>query len=117
LDDQTVNAPTYPSGYLYRPHYSTPIRVYSDYTERAGINEISNAPSYAYYSNYFEKFIWRDIYDYGFIDNDGVGLNVPFVNGAHYPYKNIVFLHHPVFRNTESIQTDIINTTEVDNCE
>jgi len=117
LDDQTVNAPTYPSGYLYKPHYGIPLRVYSDYTERAGINEISNAPSYSYYSNYFEKFIWRDIYEYGYIDNDGVGLNVPFVNGAHYTYKNIVFLHHPVFRNTESIQTDIINTTEVDNCE
>jgi hypothetical protein len=117
IDDQMTNAPVYPTGYVYKPHYNVPIRTFSDYVESAIPSEIANVPYYAYYSQNSEKFIWRDIYEYGFIDNDRNGLNIPFVNGAHYPYKEIIFLQHPIFRNTEFISTGLINEPENDECE
>jgi hypothetical protein len=115
--DQTNSTPILPSGYLYKPHYNVPIRVYGDYIESAKITEIDNPPFYSFYSENSEKFLWRDIYEYGFIDNDNLGIDFPFVNGAHYPYRQINFLQHPIFRNTESITTTLINNITNDECE
>ncbi len=115
--DQTTSTPTFPSGYLYKPHYDVPIRVYSDYIENASLNELDNPPFYSFYSENSEKFFWRDIYEYGFIDNENIGIDFPFVNGAHYPFKQITFLQHPIFRNTEFITTTLINDPLNDECE
>jgi hypothetical protein len=106
-----------PQGYTYKPHYSIPIRVFSDYIESAPVNQISNSPSYSYFSNESNQLIWRDIYTYGYIDSNGNGVNHPFINGSHYPFKEIIFLQHPIARDVNGVTGNIINLPTNDNCE
>lgn len=112
--DNSTN--TYPSGYVYVPHYPIKIRAFSDYLEFGSTTEIDGIPGYAWYSQSNNLWLWRDLYTYGFIDSDNVGVNHPFINGAHYPFLNILFLQKPMKQevNTNNI---VIKTPNVDNCE
>jgi hypothetical protein len=83
----TTNAP----GYYYQPHHSMAIRVFSNYVETGDISLIEGIPSYAYYSNTDQQFRWRDLYTYGFVDDNGEGVNYPYLNTSHYPYQNVQF--------------------------
>lgn len=82
-------------GYYYKPHYLMPLRAYSTYLEDSPIQNINDAPFYSYYSLSKQSLIWRDIYTYGFIDDDNVGFNYPFINGAHYPNNYMIFRVFP----------------------
>jgi hypothetical protein len=113
LDNSPVN---YPSGYAYEPHTSIPIRVFSDYVEFGSAVNTDNIPTYAWFSEFEQSFFWRDIYTYGFIDSEGLGVDYPFVNGVHYPFKPVLFLQKPIQR-TQEIVTTIINNPIVDDCE
>ena len=113
--DNSIN--NYPSGYLYVPHYDIPIRVFSDYIETGVKGEVDVVPPYSYYSENNNKFLWRDLYTYGFIDNNGIGLNIPFINNAHYPFKSIYFLHYNAQRDINNVNATIINPPTVDDCE
>ena len=71
-------------------------------------------------------FRWRDLYPYGFVDTDGIGVDFPFMNGAHYPYENTIFRITPENYNIPSDYAQVgkipqnINTIEdplVDECE
>jgi hypothetical protein len=84
-----------PNGFYYKPHTSIQIRTFSEYIEDGNIDSIDSAPNYSFYSQYQSKLLWRDIYTYGFISRNGVGVDYPFINGAHYPTKNIVFRVFP----------------------
>jgi hypothetical protein len=77
---------------------------------------VDNIPTYAWYSDYEENWFWRDIYDYGFTDNNNNGLNIPFINGEHYPFKEILFLQTPISRNN-LVDTTIIPRLINDDCE
>lgn len=107
---------TYPSGYFYKPHHEITIRVFSGDIETGKKGEVDNVPSYSWFSETEQTFFWRDIYTYGFIDGDGRGVNYPFLNGAHYPFSNILFNQYPVKRNM-FVQTNQINTIQTDDCE
>jgi hypothetical protein len=111
------NVTQYPAGYTYKPHYAIKIRDFSPYIEEAPNETVYQIPSYAFYSQNDERFYWRDIYNYGFIDSEGNGVNTPFTNGYHYTYKDILFLQYPIIRNTGLIVTDIITQPTSDNCE
>jgi hypothetical protein len=113
FDNSLLNLP---SGYAYEPHHPIQIRVFSDYLEFGSAKNTDNIPSYAWYSKYEQTFIWRDIYSYGFVDAEGLGVDYPFTNGAHYPFKEVLFLQKPIQR-TEEIVTTIINGPTTDDCE
>jgi hypothetical protein len=106
----------FPSGYSYKPHYKIPLRSYSDYVETAD-TEVDNIPSYAFYSQVDRLWRWRDLYSYGFIDNNGNGVDNPFINNSHYPFTDILFLQTPMIRNTEGIYYQDINLPNIDFCE
>lgn len=111
------NSPlTLPSGYAYEPHHTIPIRVFSDYLEYGNREQVENIPNYAWYSQYEETFVWRDLYTYGYIDGDGLGVDYPFINGSHYPFGNILFLQKPIKR-TNLVTTNLINEPTTDDCE
>jgi hypothetical protein len=112
-DNSPINEP---SGYLYKPHNSIQIRAFSDYLEFGNTEEVDNIPNYAWYSQFEETFIWRDLYEYGFVDGDNIGVNYPFTNGRHYPFQSIFFLQYPINRST-SVTTTLINRVTTDNCE
>jgi lipoprotein-anchoring transpeptidase ErfK/SrfK len=113
FDNSPLNLP---SGYAYEPHYPIQIRVLSDYLEFGSKNNIDNIPFWAWYSDYNQTFMWRDLYSLGFIDSDGIGVDYPFINGAHYPYSQVLLLQKPIQRETE-IVTTIINQPTTDDCE
>jgi hypothetical protein len=113
---QTTGNSNYPDGYLYNPHYSIPIRAFSDYIENGTKDTIDNIPGYAWFSEYNNQWYWRDLYTYGYIDSDGIGVNNPFINGAHYPFLNCLFLQYPIQRNNNVFSSEyqqVIN----DDCE
>jgi hypothetical protein len=104
-----------PYGYYYKPHHSITLRVYSDYIENGTPGEIVGIPDYSYYSSTNNQFIWRDIYSYGFVDGRNLGVNYPFLNGTHYPFKNIIFRIIP--EGTNYIEQTIIPDPLIDFCE
>jgi len=104
-----------PPGYYYKPHHKVQLRNYSDYLEEAPIDDVAGVPDYAYYSQSKGALIWRDIYTYGYLDDRGVGVDFPFINGTHYPSENIIFRLKP----EGNVQQDItaIATPTIDECE
>ena len=86
-ENQTTNSP----GYYYKPHNPITLRTFSDYVETGSVDEVEGIPNYAYYSNADQEFRWRDLYQYGFIDSEGRGVDYPFMNNAQYPFKDFVF--------------------------
>ncbi len=91
------------------------LRVYSDYIEEGDSNNLVGLPNYAYFSTSNNSFIWRDIYTYGYIDQDNRGVDYPFINGKHYPYKNFVFRIIP--EGTNFVSDNIIDDPLTDDCE
>jgi hypothetical protein len=78
-------------GYYYKPHNVMTIRVFSDYIETGDEQEIDMMPDYSFYSKSNSEFRWRDIYTYGFIDELGIGVDHPYLNNCHYPFRDITF--------------------------
>jgi hypothetical protein len=105
-----------PSGYLYTPHYPIQIRAFSDYVESGDKDYVDKIPGYAWFSQYDDTWYWRDLYTYGYIDNNNIGVDYPFINGSHYPFSEILFLQYPILRDINQ-QLIEINEPTVDNCE
>jgi hypothetical protein len=87
VDDENYYYP----GYYYRPLHPITIRAFSDYIEESESTNVEGIPNWSYFSENRNLFIWRDIYTYGYIDSDGIGVDQPFLNGKHHPFKNIIF--------------------------
>jgi hypothetical protein len=102
-------------GYYYQPHNKIKIKEYSDYIEESEYENVAGVPDYSYYSNLSNGFRWRDIYDYGYIDQQGRGVNYPFTNGKHYPFVNTIFRIIPEGTNLQNINE--IAQPITDNCE
>jgi hypothetical protein len=83
--------------------------------EEGNLQNTDSIPNYAFYSQNSGNFLWRDIYEYGFIDTDGEGVNYPFMNGIHYPYQNFFFRIIPEGTNVGI--TNSIQLPEIDGCE
>jgi len=114
FDNNSIN--TLPNGYAYKPHYNVPIRTYSDYLEVGEENSVDLVPDYAFLSKYERQWRWRDLYPYGYKDTDGNGIDNPFLNGAHYPFKEIIFLLTPMKRNDNNYN-NVIFAPISDDCE
>jgi len=78
-------------GLYYQPHYRVKLRQESPYIETSDTNNIYGLPEN---TKYFEKdglWKWRDLYDHGYIDEDGDGTDFPFVNNCHAVKVDINF--------------------------
>ena len=78
-------------GFQYSPHYEVDIKAYSTYIESGDPDKVVDVPNYATYFTDEKTWKWRDMYEIGFID-EGVGVDYPFLNNAHYPKKDITFV-------------------------
>jgi hypothetical protein len=88
-------------GLLYQPHYRVKLRQLSPYIETFNTNNILDLPDNARYFPDEKLWKWRDLYDHGFIDDDGNGTDYPFVNGQHYVKTdfNFYFINEKEFNN------------------
>jgi hypothetical protein len=111
----TVSSQQNEFGYYYQPHHSIKIREYSDYIETGDPKEVVDIPDYSYFSTTLNQFIWRDLYPYGFIDGNNRGITFPFMNGAHYPFENIIFRIIP--EGTNYSEGGIVADPIIDECE
>lgn len=103
-------------GYYYKPHYKIQIRQYSEYIEEGNPKEVDKIPDYAFFSETNNTFMWRDLYDYGFVDTDNVGVEFPFMNGIHYPFENFIFRLRPE-GNIPGQQINLVSDPTIDGCE
>lgn len=105
----------YYPGYYYSPLHPIRIRAFSDYIEEGQNSDIVDIPNYAYFSENRNLFVWRDIYTYGYVDSDGIGIDQPFLNGKHHPFKNIIFRLIPEgtnYRDFTSVADPLIDPCE-----
>jgi len=102
-------------GYYYYPHNPIIIREFSDYVEESQDQNIVGLPDYSFYSNLSNGFRWRDLYPYGFIDQNNIGVDYPFTNGKHYPFVNTIFRIIPEGTNVKNINE--IQDPLIDDCE
>ena len=103
-------------GYYYKPHNKFQLSVFSSYVEESDGEIIGNLPNYAYYKIATQEFVWRDKYSYGFIDENGRGVDYPFLNGKHYPYENFIFRVIPEGSNLGQQSTQVSDPI-TDGCE
>jgi hypothetical protein len=78
--------------FKYKPFYPINIRKFSNYFETIYISGINNTiiPDYSIKNETY--YLWRDLLDIGFIEqdeNDTNGVDYPFINQKHYLYNNI----------------------------
>lgn len=78
-------------GLIYQPHYRIKLRQLSSYVETSNTNNIEDLPDNAEYFTNESLWKWRDVYDHGYIDENGDGTDFPFVNGQHYVKSDINF--------------------------
>lgn len=103
-------------GFYYKSHNLMQLRVFSNFLESGSADNVDNIPFYSYFSTADQEFRWRDLYDYGFIDEQNRGVNYPFLNGSHYPFSEIIFRLIPegsTINNTINVPTKPI----IDGCE
>ena len=102
-------------GYYYNSHHSLKIGEFSDYIEEGDKKNVVGIPDWALYSTTKNVFRWKDKYSYGYIDEKGNGVNFPFFNGVHYPYRDIIFRLIP--EGTNYIDNNLVATPLIDDCE
>lgn len=114
-NQQDTNSP----GYYYNPHIPMTIRVFSNYIETGDLQFIDGIPSWAFYSQQEKQFRWRDLYTYGFIDFEGNGVDYPYFNSSHYPFKDGVFRLIPegINYNESLLGVDFPIKPLIDGCE
>ena len=78
-------------GYIYQPHYRVKLRELSPYIETSKTKDILNLPENCIYDETEKVWKWRDLYDHGFVDQEGNGTTFPFINNLHYVMKDINF--------------------------
>jgi hypothetical protein len=71
-------------GYIYQPHYRIKLKEYSSYIEESTTKDLDNFPKNAIYFVKDKVWRWRELYDHGFIDDNKIGVDLPFINGTHY---------------------------------
>jgi hypothetical protein len=94
---------------FYQPHHRVKLRQLSPYIETSTTNQIYGLPQNAKYFQNDGLWKWRDLYDHGFIDSDGLGTNFSFINGIHYVKSDIDFYlrNENIYRNKQDLIKNI----------
>lgn len=117
---KTSNTPTTnENGFYYSPHNGMKIRVFSNYIETGGVENVDQVPFYSYYSPSDQEFRWRDLYTYGYRDELGRGVDFPFVNKSHYPFQEVIFRFFPEGNDSNNFLDGINEPIKpfIDDCE
>lgn len=119
-------------GFYYQCHFKTQIRSFSSYVETSE-NDLNSTyeplinysgiisediPPYAFFSTFDNSWRWRDIYTYGFIDEENNGVDHPFLNNSHYSTSFINFrLYSDIGNYSNNNNNNYIENPSIDECE
>lgn len=78
-------------GIFYQAHHRVKLRELSPYTEVSTTNNVIGIPENSKYFENEKLWKWRDLYDHGYIDDEGYGVNFPYTNNIHYVKRDINF--------------------------
>jgi hypothetical protein len=98
--------------FKYQPFYEVKLRLRSTYIEDSTSNKF--IPTYAVYSKKNDKFIWRDILDLGFSDDEGNIIDFPFLNGSRYAYQRLNFHVLSEKNKTKKYALNVNDITNID---
>lgn len=98
--------------FKYKPFYEIKLRLKSTYVEDSVSNKF--IPTYAVYSKKNDRFIWRDILDPGFSDDEGNLLDFPFLNGSKYVYQKLNFHVLSEKNKTKKYALNVNDITNID---
>ena len=98
--------------FKYRPFYEIKLRLKSTYVEDSTSNRF--IPTYAIYSKKNDKFIWRDILDLGFSDDEGNLIDLPFLNSSRYLYQRLNFHVLSEKNKTKKYALNVNDITNID---
>ena len=104
-----------PPGYFYTPHHSIKLRDFADSITTAVGQNVNTRPYWAYFSQNLNTWLWRTILNYGIFQN-GRGVDYPFLNDAHYPFSQILFLQSTPFSNINQ-SVEVVAQPIIDLCE
>ena len=102
-------------GYYYQPHHRIPIRKQSEATSVH--KNFEYVMEYSTFSMHEGLFRWREILPIGFYESETNGVDYPFVNGAHYPYTNLVFNIKPIIIDKDYTTIPLLTLPKYDDCE
>lgn len=105
-----------PEGYFYNPHFEIPLKQYSSNISLEITEQPIYRPAWAIYSQQNGFWFWRDILLPGELEDDGSGVNYPFLNGSHYTFSQFLFTLKSPFRNINTSATST-NKPKSDDCE
>lgn len=74
--------------FTYNPIKPIIIKKYSSYFEIANNLTTDNIPSYSIKLD-DNNYIWRDLLDVGVFEDNGNGIDYPFINNSHYLFNKI----------------------------
>jgi hypothetical protein len=98
--------------FKYKPFYEIKLRLKSTYIEDSTSNKF--IPTYAVYSRKNDKYIWRDILDLGFSDDEGNLIDFPFLNGSRYAYQKLNFHVLSEKNKTKKYALNVNDITNID---
>ena len=96
----------------YVPFFTKPIKLKSVYIDSS--DSLSGIPDYAVYSRKEQKWIWREFYDIGTTNEDGVLIDFPFTNGSFYVHNDIKFFVNTEKRLTKKYKLNVNDVTSKD---
>jgi hypothetical protein len=96
----------------YNPFTNITIKHLSSYVETG--NNVLNMPDYASYSLTKKTYLWRDLYDIGVADENGVTVDFPFMNNSYYVFDNINFILNIEKNKTTKYDLNINDISQAD---
>ena len=80
-----------PIGLYYQTHYPIKLRELSSYVETSNTKNILNLPDNAKYFPNEKLWKWRDVFDLGYINEDGNNVDFTYMNDMLYVHRDINF--------------------------
>lgn len=93
----------------YNPYSKIQLKLKSTYIEDSDSN--IEVPKHAVFSRLRNKYIWRDVYNVGDYDDNGLVIDLPYMNNSFYVFNDIVFILKTPTNITKKLELNVNDLT------